>query len=118
MQARESRVVERSYEDICELQQCAKIIREQIGIANLMAVGAREFKFMDTYNWEQELARGLTFKVNAGVKRQWMEVELKGDDTYTVALWKTTKKGNILLEIESDVYCEQLGSIVYHMVNK
>ena len=36
----QSRVKEFSYEDICELQQMAATIRQQIGNANLMAIGA------------------------------------------------------------------------------
>lgn len=110
----QSRVKEFSYEDICELQQMAATIRQQIGNANLMAIGAREYKFLDG-DYE---GRGISFKVNSGVKRQRMEITLDPSDTYTVALFKTSKKGDILLEIFSDVYCEQLGSIVYKMVNK
>lgn len=105
------RVIERSYDDICEMQQMANTIRKQIGLSNLMAIGAREYKFLE------EEQPGISFKVNRGQARQWMEIYLI-NDTYTVQLWKKTKTDNLLLEVARDVYCEQIGSIVYHMVNK
>lgn len=105
-------VREYSYEDIDEMQQCAAMIRQQITNSTLMAVGARNWKFSEH--------KGVVFQVNAGSKRQYIEVILKGDDTYTVISYKLKRVTNerIVLESGSGIYCSELGETVYGMVNK
>ncbi len=105
-------VRELSFEEISALQEIGSTIRKQIGINNLMAVGAREFRFLP------EFARGIQFKVNHGRKRQFMTIALNGSDYYDVALHRQTKTGFECLEVAKDVDCEMLSETVYHMVNK
>ena len=105
------RVIERSYDDLCEMHQMANTIRKQIGLSNLMAIGAREYKFLE------EEQPGISFKVNRPQARQRMEIFLI-NDTYTVQLWKKTKTDDMLIGVARDVYCEEIGSVVYQMVNR
>lgn len=100
-----------SYEDIDELQQMYNMMRKQIGMQTLMAIGAREYQ----YDWDQ---KGMNFKVAHGSARKYMNIYLMPDDTYTVQLWKRTKTDDLLLERASDVYAEVLSEVVYRMVNK
>lgn len=103
-------VTEHSYEDICEMQQMANTIRKQIGLSNLMACGAREYSFLGF--------SGIKFKVNHGRARQYMTIVLTARDDYNVELRKITKDGEKILERAEGVYCENIGDVVYHMVNK
>lgn len=107
-------VRELSFEDISEMQEINNIIRQQIGREILMSVGAREWRFLENGR------RGTRFRVNASSSRQFMEVELMGDDTYEVTLFrlKRVTDEKIILEQYDDVYCNQLAHIVYHAVNK
>lgn len=88
-------------------------VKAQIGIGNLMAVGAREWRF------EGESA--LTFRVGSGRGHiKMIIVRLDPDDTYTVRYTETSARTYALVNSReiSDVYAEQLGQIVYSMVNK
>jgi hypothetical protein len=107
-------VREFSYEDICELQQMANIIRKQIGLSNLMSIGAREYKFLENGS------NGISFKVNSPTKRESIEVILNGDDTYSINHYKLKRVTNekIYLNQVRGVYCDQIGGIIYHMINK
>lgn len=103
-------VTEIDWERVVEVSNA---IREQIGIGNLMACGAREWKSIKG-------KEGLNFRVNAGRKRQFIDVILDPCDTYTVISYKLKNVTDERIELErtSDVYCTELGDIVYHMVNK
>lgn len=105
------------YENICEMQEVAKTIRQQIGLKNLMAIGAREWRFL---GWHAQGKQGLSMRVGAGSKRQFIEILLEDNDTYTVISYKLKRVTDIRIELEraTDVYCEILGEIVYRMVNK
>ena len=108
------KIQEFSFEEICHLQDVAKIIRQQITKEILMSCGARDYKFLDSTRL------GTQFRVGAGNKRQFIEVELMASDTYEVTLFRLKAKTNekIIVEQYDDVYCNQLGHIVYHAVNK
>lgn len=87
-----------------------EILKEQIGIGNLMAVGAREFT-RDTPN-------GIMFKV--GSKRGKLEklvVRLREDDTYSVQYVRLNTK-NYKFEANETlegVYCDNIGRVVRTM---
>lgn len=108
------KVTELSFDEICEMQEVGKIIRQQIGLPTLLACGAREWRFND------DGTRGTQFRVNKGVKRQFIRVTLEADDTYTVLHYrlKPVTDKVVYLKQVSDVYCEMLSSIIYDMVNK
>ena len=107
---------EYSFEEITEMQQIAKIIRQQIGMRNLMACGAREFKLLGF----DSPKKGLQFRVNDGAKRQYIKVVLEPNDTYTVISYRLKRVTDEHIDIVDlyDIYCEQLGETVYRMVNK
>ncbi len=109
-------VREFSYDQIDEMQQCAKIIRQQIGKANLLACGAREWKLLGF----DSPKKGLQFRVNAGSKRQFIKVVLEPNDTYTVISYRLKRVTDEHVDIVDlyDIYCEQLGETVYRLVNK
>ena len=102
------------YDDICRQQEIGKIIRQQVGISNLMACGAREWSFLK-YGFN-----GLNFRVNASAKREFITVYLESNDTYTVVHYKLKRVTNERIQLDacSDVYCDMLGEIIYKMVNK
>lgn len=107
-------VRELSFDDISEMQAIANIIRKQIGISTLMACGAREWRFLE------DGKKGTGFRVNAGVKREYISISLEPNDTYTVKHYKLKRVTNeeIILSQFNDVYCEMLSNMVYRMVNK
>jgi len=103
-------------DDIFEMQEIGNTIRKQIGLANLMAVGAREWKLLGF----SEPKKGLQFRVNSTAKRQFIKVVLEPNDTYTVISYRLKRVTDEHIDIQDvyDIYCEQLGETVYHMVNK
>jgi len=107
---------ERTHEEICELQQMTNVIRQQIGIPTLMACGARKY----TCGWSSDGYPHLNMQVGDGKKGLYIRVTLLPSDTYTVELFQAMRAQHVLKQIEEyeDVYCEQLGSMIYHMVNK
>jgi len=107
---------EYSYEDIDQMQQISKTIRKQIGVANLMACGAREFKLLGF----DSPKKGVQFRVNHSARRQYVKVVLEPNDTYTVITYRLKRVTNEHIDINDvyDIYCEQLGETVYRMVNK
>jgi len=107
---------EHSYEDIDEMQQCAAIIRKQIGAQVLMACGAREYKLLGF----DSPKKGVQFRVNHSSKRQYVKVILEPNDTYTVICYRLKRVTDEHVDIEDlyDIYCEQLSETVYRMVNK
>lgn len=109
-------VREHSFDEIDEMQQIAKTIRQQIGVPNLMACGAREWKLLGF----DSPKKGLQFRVNAGAKRQYIKVILEPNDTYTVISYRLKRVTDEHIDINDvyDIYCENLGETIYHMVNK
>lgn len=107
-------VRELSFEDISEMQEINKIIRQQITNQILMACGAREWRFLENGR------KGTRFRVGASSSRQFIEVELMANDTYEVTCFRLKRitDEKIILEQYDDVYCNQLAHIVYHAVNK
>lgn len=83
------------------------VTKQQIGIGNLMACGAREFSFdSSSLMFRVGSRRGVTAK---------MIVTLDPTDTYSVTYveirkFKVTKKETI-----SDIYCDHLGEVVRSM---
>lgn len=110
------KVEEFSYEDICEMQQCVAAIRKQIGLPTLMACGAREWKFIGSPSEKM----GLQFRVNSGVKRQYIKVVLEPNDTYSVISYRLKKVTDEHIDIQDkyDIYCDMLSETVYRLVNK
>lgn len=85
-------------------------LRDQIGVGNLMAVGAREF-FTDGPN---------SFGFRVGSKRGYSEsITIRLDvarDTYSVCYMRMKKRGlDILTEEIPDVQADQIGAIVREM---
>lgn len=109
-------VKEFSYEQIDEMQQIGKTIRQQIGIPNLMACGARDWKLL---GWNSP-KQGLEFRVNHSNKRQYIKVILEPNDTYTVISYRLKRVTDEQIDVIEfkDVYCDMLGELVYRMVNK
>jgi len=107
---------EYSYEDINEMQDIAKTIRQQIGFANLASCGAREYKLIGL----ESPKKGVQFRVNASAKRQYIKVILEPNDTYTVISYRLKRVTDEHIDIVDlyDIYCEQLGETIYKMVNK
>ena len=108
---------ERTHEEICELQQMTNVIRQQIGMTTLMACGARKY----TCGWSSDGHPHLNMQVGDGKKGLYVRITLLPSDTYTVELFQALRNStSVLKQIEEyeDVYCEQLSSTVYHMVNK
>lgn len=90
-----------------ETVQVAQTILRQIGAGNLMAVGARE---------KVVTPGGVRFKV--GRAMLYMEVVLDSSDTYTVTLTRVRKFVATVVETADNVYAEDVGQVVYRMVNK
>jgi hypothetical protein len=109
-------VREFTFDDICNMQNIGKTIRQQIGISTMMACGAREFKLLGFGSDKQ----GLQFRVNTSAKRQFIKVILQPNDTYTVIAYRLKRVTNEHIDIEDyyDIYCDQLSEIIYKMVNK
>jgi hypothetical protein len=86
------------------------VIWSQVSLATKMACGARS-----------PLGSGntLTFVVLSG-KQYRIEVTLDPSDTYTVRYIKLSSRGTgfHVLEEATDVYCDNLSEVIYHMVNK
>lgn len=90
-----------------------QLTKQQIGIGNLMAVGARDY-FTDgpaKFGFKVGSARGSTKAIT---------ITLEASDTYTVKFTAMSNRTYRITETEevSDVYADQLGQIVYSMVNK
>ena len=106
-------VRELSYEDINEMQQIAKTIRQQIGMVTLMACGARNWRFLENGK------RGISFQVGAGSRRHFINIGLEPDDTYTIVSYKLKRITNerIQLAAHTDIYCDQLTDLIYRMTH-
>jgi hypothetical protein len=89
-------------------------IRQQIGAGNLMAVGGRDYLYSD-----KDGARFLQFTVGRSYLTK-IKVTLTPADTYTVEKIKLNRKSLDfkISEKAEDVHADQLGNVVYHMVNK
>lgn len=109
-------VREFNFDEISDMQMIGNTIRKQIGLSNLMACGAREYKLLGF----DSSKKGLQFRVNAGSKRQFIKVVLEPNDTYTVISYRLKRVTDEHIDINDvyDIYCEQLGETVYRMVNK
>lgn len=88
----------------------------QIGKNTLMACGAREYK----YGPDEKNNGYLMFRVNDSKRQQYIRITLMPQDLYNVDLIKVKRKTHAIeiLERKSDVFCDDLSDIVYHMVNK
>lgn len=88
------------------------ITKQQIGIGNLMAVGAREF----TYD---SMGNSLSFRVgpNSRTLIEKIAVTLDPMDVYVVRYFVMDKRTNKIVvdEVMTGVYCDNLGSIVRKM---
>jgi hypothetical protein len=100
------------YDELTDMKDKCKQIREQIGIMTLMACGAREFKFLEKGKI------GLHFRVNHGRTHQYIIIELNSLDYYNVTLKRITKKDEKILEEYKDIDCMKISDTVYRMVNK
>jgi hypothetical protein len=89
--------------------EIATTIWQQIPTSTKMACGARE-PTADT--------NCLIFKVLNGSTHR-IKVTLDPYDTYTVELFKQKRDYSVsVVEKHEDVYCDMLGEVIYHMVNK
>jgi hypothetical protein len=114
--AKTMNIREYSYEDIDQMQQISKTIRQQIGVANLMSCGAREFKLLGF----DSPKKGVQFRVNHSAKRHYIKVILEPNDTYTVISYRLKRVTGEHIDIVDlyDIYCENLAETIYRMVNK
>lgn len=83
--------------------------KQQIGVGNLMACGARDFI-------GSTADKSLSFRVGSkpGV-REHIVVVLAPDDTYTVRYLKIRAAKILLKEEKTGVYCDVLGQVVRKM---
>lgn len=86
----------------------ARTILRQIGPMTLMACGARNYV---------DLGDGVHFNVLTGRSHK-IVVKLAANDTYTVERVRLRNYTVESVEHATDVYCDQLSDVVYHMVNK
>jgi hypothetical protein len=109
-----------------ESVEIAQEILHQIGVGNLMAVGARDrlaFASKDGAGLGVSAGGGggVMFRVGAGRPLQKVIVGLRGDDTYDVR-YISAATATAALEPKIDdrlhgIYNDQLGEIVYQLVN-
>lgn len=99
-----------------ELKEIAKIIRSQIGGATLMACGARDFLYGDESNGNAFLM----FRVGSGRKKLFIQTTLTFKDDYNVELIEMKDKGltRTVTESVEGLYFDQIGEVIYKMVNK
>jgi len=97
-------------EDRTERMAVGQTIWSQIPVMTKMACGMRD-AFVGEHG-------ELTVKV--GRAMTWIKISLNGLDLYDVEHIRV-KRGtyeNVILESASNVDCESLSEVVYHMVNK
>ena len=94
-----------------ETLQIANIIRQQIGVGTLMAVGARDLIALDENNGQRG---GLRFTVNR-TRLTRIDVRLAWNDTYTVEFVKINARTHEARVVDSrdGVYCDNLADVVY-----
>ena len=103
-----------------EARTKAETMLGQIPVMTRMACGFRNVSFL-----AGDGAADFDVRVTAKVGRanRLVEITLELNDTYTVRLIKvpTARAKNpalVTLEEHRDVYCDALGEVVYHAVNK
>jgi len=85
-----------------------EILKSQIGIGNLMAVGAREF--------QRDESHTIMFKVGNKPYTKLI-IKLEADDTYSVRYYRMSPKTYKALVDEKveGVYAENIGAVVRKM---
>lgn len=84
-----------------------KTIYGQISVSTKMACGIRD---------PIAIENGLVVTVlNRGKK---IRIVLNAMDTYDIDLLKTNTHGLHLVESKTDIYCDQLSEVIYHLCNK
>ena len=108
-------------QDRTEQQQIALTIREQIKAADfwcLPACGARDLKYLDA---TEDRRGGLQFRVTitSPQTKHYIIIELTHMDEYKVQRVKI-KRGTyeVIVEEETECYCDNLAATVYGMCNK
>ena len=94
-----------------ETLEIANIIRQQIGIGTLMAIGARDLIALDENDGQRG---GLRFTVNR-TRLTRIDVRLRWNDTYTVEYVKISARTHQARVVDSrdEVYCDVLADVVY-----
>lgn len=110
-----------------EQHQIAKTMLDQIGPMNRMAVGARDFVAFGAKDGaglgvDSRRGGGVMFRVGAGRPFQKVIIGYRPDDTYDVRyISAPTASASLDPKIDKrleGVYAEDLGRIVYDLVNK
>lgn len=83
---------------------------QQIPVMTKMACGAREARVS---------SGKLQFKVG-GKPMRYIEVSLNGRDLYDIVHFRVKRNdySRVELEMANDVFAEDMGETIYHMVNK
>ena len=86
------------------------IIWQQIPVMTKMACGMRDAHL---------IPKGLCVTVGRAQTR--LEITLNGGDLYDcrlIHIGRAPKRAVTVVEEHTDIFCEDLGEILYHMVNK
>jgi len=96
-----------------ELMQVAETIRSQIHPTVLMCAGARSFHATENKNG----LFGISFIISntSKIKYATVKIFLNGADLYDI---KIINKRGRNLEVKTDIYCDQLSSILESMWEK
>ena len=96
--------------DTTERMNIGNTIWRQLPVMTKMACGMREPKVGENGELTVKVGRAMT----------WLTVSLNGRDYYDVELYRFKRSTweRVTLETATDVDCESLSEVVYHMVNK